>query len=114
MPEASSSDPCEDCGEAPAYANGLCPACIDKMNAPDVGLGNLTKRFYVTVTDGPRYVLALGPFDTHGEALDRVSTVEDYVRERDVRSPWYAFGTGSVEAEEHDCGKLNAELTEAR
>lgn len=70
----------------------------------------ISKRFYVSVLDGSRHVLALGPFDTHAEALDRVGDVEVYVRERDARAPWYAFGTCGVDAERHPRGKLNAAL----
>lgn len=70
-----------------------------------------TDGFYVSVVDGGRIGLALGPFDSHADAEQRVDEVRAYVREHDTspRSAFYAFGTVKV----GDCripGKLNGVL----
>lgn len=55
--------------------------------------------FYVSVFEKPerpdtsRKILALGPFNAHGEALSRVDDVRRYVGQHDRRGHWYAFGT---------------------
>jgi hypothetical protein len=49
--------------------------------------------FYVSVTNGNRKLLALGPFDRHGDALAEVDRVRRFVVDRD-RDGWtYQFGT---------------------
>lgn len=66
-----------------------------------------TRRFYVSVIDGERYGLLLGPFTTHQEALDKVDMVRSACYDIDPRSPWYAFGTCSVGIEDVIEGRLN-------
>jgi len=72
--------------------------------------------YYVTVIDGGRFGLALGPFDTHAEALARVSDVRDYCHAYDNkgRSWFWAYGTSRMErSDDNPTGTLNAALKEA-
>jgi hypothetical protein len=68
--------------------------------------------YYVSVVDGRRYALALGPFDTHAAALERVGPVRDYCNKQSDRAWFYGYGTCRLEpGDEHPPGKLNgAEL----
>lgn len=69
--------------------------------------------YYVTVMDGPRAALALGPFENdHRAALDRVDDVKRLVQERTPRGWFYAFGTSRAESDLGP-GKLNGELVAA-
>ena len=52
--------------------------------------------FYVTVIDGPRKGILLGPYDTHREALDNVSHGRNLAESADPRVAFYAFGTCSA------------------
>jgi len=73
---------------------------------PDTKKGS----YYVSVIDGSRYVLALGPFiNDHQAALDRVDAVRDYVRDHDPRGHFYSFGTARTDSDRP--GKLNAILS---
>jgi hypothetical protein len=64
--------------------------------------------FYVTILDGPRVSLALGPFKRHEDALGRVARVREFVQARDVRAAFYAFGTSKWTGEgSPPAGKLN-------
>jgi hypothetical protein len=54
--------------------------------------------YYVSLVEGPRRGLLLGPFETHQEALGRV---EDGRRRASAADPWLdfaAFGTLRVKA----------------
>jgi hypothetical protein len=66
--------------------------------------------YYVSVVDGRRVALALGPFvDDHAGALEQVARVRDHVRARSDRAWFYSYGTVRCDV---DCGtgRLNAEL----
>jgi hypothetical protein len=68
------------------------PASTQKADAAP---GN----YYVTVRDGERYALLLGPFtNDHQRALDAVEEVRRVAEELDPRASWYAFGTARVDA----------------
>lgn len=56
---------------------------------PDIRPGN----YYVSVVDGKRHALLLGPFAHHVTALDAVDDVRRLAHELDPRAAWYAFGT---------------------
>jgi hypothetical protein len=69
--------------------------------------------YYVSVVDGGRVALALGPFvNDHAAALERVAAVRDYVRGRSDRAWFYSFGTVRSDVD-RGSGRLNAELVEA-
>jgi hypothetical protein len=59
------------------------------MEQPDTKPGN----YYVSVVDGDRYALLLGPFSEHATALDAAPQVAEWAQERDGRAHFYAFGT---------------------
>lgn len=52
--------------------------------------------YYVSVQDGARSALLLGPFPTHQEALDMVEPVRAKGNELDPRAAFYAFGTARL------------------
>mgnify|MGYP001579527873 CR=1 FL=1 len=86
---------------------------VDSKN-PDTRPGP----YYVSVIDGDRYMLLLGPFDTHSEALAAVEPVRKYVMKAyasDLKVIWYAFGTVRIEPDDTKPaypGKLNGELAD--
>lgn len=49
--------------------------------------------FYVSVVDGARSSLLLGPFNTHGAALAHVEPTRRRAVADDPRAHFYAFGT---------------------
>jgi len=54
--------------------------------------------FFVSVADGERRALLLGPYGTHREASRHVRRARKLACGRDPRSHWYAFGTASAPA----------------
>ncbi len=66
--------------------------------------------FYVSVVDGQRFALVLGPFSAHQEAKASVERVRSYVTEHDWRGAFYAYGTSRVRDGELPAGRLNSEL----
>jgi hypothetical protein len=62
--------------------------------------------FYVSVRDGSRYSLLVGPFPAHQEALDMVSAARNAAEQVDSRAFWYSYGTCSLEKGERE-GLLN-------
>lgn len=66
------------------------------------------RAYYVTIIDADRYSLALGPFETHRQALAKVESVNDWVREQGYAgAPWWGFGTSSIDRADARPGKLN-------
>jgi hypothetical protein len=65
--------------------------------------------FYVSVIDGPRYGLLLGPFAEHDQA--HVEAVRTKANELDPRAWFYAFGTCKAKGKEP--GRLNDLFPEA-
>lgn len=64
--------------------------------------------FYVTILDGKRVSLALGPFDSHDEALACVEMVRVYVLEHYTPQAWFwAYGTSKLKEGPYRDGKLN-------
>lgn len=49
--------------------------------------------FYVSVTNGKKYVALAGPYDTHDAALAAVPEARRKAFDADPRAPWYAYGT---------------------
>lgn len=66
--------------------------CPDPQPAP----------YYVSVIDGPRYGLLLGPFPRHEEALAKVEAVRRKACELDGRAHWWGFGTCRVKDPTYD------------
>ena len=66
--------------------------------------------YYVSIVEGERFALAVGPFQTHQEALDMVSSARDIGRELDPKSHFYSWGTCKM-AHGHREGVLNAYLS---
>lgn len=66
--------------------------------------------YYVSVIDGPRRALLLGPFtNDHAAALTMVDKVRTKAEELDPRAVWYAFGTSRMDAGEVRIpGRLNS------
>lgn len=66
---------------------------------------------YVSVVDGQRSGMLLGPFRTRQEAEARVDEVRRYAQERNRDAIWYGFGTSRVTtAREPRPGLLNDHL----
>ena len=63
-------------------------------------------KYYVSVVDGTKFGLLLGPFNTHKEAKRRVEAVREKAYALDERSWFYAFGTCGLK-DHDDPGKLN-------
>jgi hypothetical protein len=68
--------------------------------------------FYVSVIDGSRNGLLLGPFPEHSDAMERVERVRSWVVERDPRAHFYGFGTAALRtsADVARSGRLNGHL----
>ena len=66
--------------------------------------------YYVSVRDGSRWGLLLGPFTEHDEALAWVDRVRAVADEMDPRAPWYAFGTTAMASTYIKPGLLNDRL----
>ena len=75
---------------------------------------HLHAQYYVSVMrDGGEVVLALGPFATHPEALDRVSMVSNVVMDHynpDGRAVFYHYGTVAMPGGYTTPGKLNGQV----
>lgn len=58
--------------------------------------------YYVSIINGSQQALALGPFPTHRQALDKVDTVKAHVLETyDHQGAWFwAYGTARTETYE--------------
>lgn len=52
--------------------------------------------FYVSVIDGRRKGILLGPYETHQDALDNVKRGRELAEEVDCRAAFFAFGTCSA------------------
>lgn len=52
--------------------------------------------FYVSVIDGARTGLLLGPFGTHEEAKANVERGRKLAEKANDRAVWFAFGTASA------------------
>jgi hypothetical protein len=63
------------------------------MIATKEGVNPEPGAYYVSVIDGARYGLLLGPFVWHAAALAWVARVRQAAYDVDPRSHWYAFGT---------------------
>ena len=73
--------------------------------------------YYVSVEDGGRHILALGPYQEHGQALALVDTVRREVLEKwdaGGKAHWYGYGTAVVKHGPFRPGKLNATLGSAQ
>ena len=55
-------------------------------------------KFYVSVINGNRKGLLLGPYDSHQEALDLVEPVRRYIAKIDEWSVFYEFGTAGIDS----------------
>ena len=70
--------------------------------------------YYVSVVDGARYALLLGPFvNDHAAALSRVEAVKKFAQSIDPRAIFYAFGTCRLPGDDTvpiRAGKFNAEF----
>lgn len=54
--------------------------------------------FYVTARDDRgRYTRLSGPYDTHGDALERVRDITNWAMKVDPRAPWYSYGTAAID-----------------
>jgi hypothetical protein len=71
-----------------------------------------TKVFYVSVIDGPKYNILLGPFTTHPQALVMVDSVRRLAGKLDPKSHFYAFGTVGIEVGSSGPGLLNDQFPE--
>ena len=71
--------------------------------------------YYVSLRDGARWNLLLGPFENnHAKALRWVAATKEKACEVDMRAHWYGFGTARVPLEvSPPAGRLNDLLPEA-
>lgn len=63
--------------------------------------------YYTSVVDGPDYGLLLGPFETHGEALEWVDRVRAAAEKANARAVFYAFGSCRAKDSYREPGRLN-------
>jgi hypothetical protein len=74
------------------------------MQTPDTRPG----AYYVTVVDGLKYGVLLGPFiNDHAGALAKVDEVRKKAEELDPRAAFYSFGTARWKTDDLPKGKLN-------
>lgn len=74
----------------------------------DQKVDNQPGHYYVSVIDGPRTGLLLGPFDHHLGALFKVPAVRKQALELDRFAAFYGFGTARVECcDDPPQGRLN-------
>lgn len=81
-------------------------------------------RYYVSVIDPVtsddsdprnRKMLALGPFDTHAQALSLVDAFAAWANEQDARAAFFRFGTARLRDDDTGPvpqGRFNAELSD--
>ena len=62
--------------------------------------------YYTSVVDGSRRCLALGPFRTHGAALQHVDKLRHWMRGRFADACWWSYGTAHDRGQ-HKPGRLN-------
>ena len=62
---------------------------------------------YVSVIDGPRYGLLLGPYPTRREAERNVERARIKAREVNDRAIWYGYGTCRVTTGSPRPGRFN-------
>ena len=63
--------------------------------------------YYVSVRDGDRYGLLLGPFEKHQEALDMVEPARAKAIELNGCAHFYSFGTCRMKCNFNKPGRLN-------
>lgn len=78
---------------------GMCPC---GMSCPD------GRNYYVSVVDGSRFALLLGPFPKHAWALAWVEPVRAWAEAADPRGHFYGFGT--CVSTRTEPGRLNGAL----
>lgn len=78
----------------------------DKPRTVDPQPGN----YYVSVVNGPRFALALGPFPAHQEALDKVDAVRAMAMDRDGFAAFWSYGTVRMRDEYKEPGRWNTAL----
>ena len=78
----------------------------EDIQAPDTAPGP----YYVSIVDGGRLCLALGPFRTHAPAIAAVSPVRTYCNRMDGRCHFMTFGTVRVTDGTDTPGRLNDRL----
>lgn len=66
--------------------------------------------FYVSVIDGTRKGLLLGPYDTHEAALANVDRAKAEAEAVDPFAHFYAFGTSRLAGNHLPAGRLNDRL----
>ena len=74
----------------------------------DEPIDNQPGHYYVSVVDGPRHGLLLGPFDHHLSALLRVPSVKREAYKIDPKAAFYGFGTARIDrCDDPPQGRLN-------
>lgn len=66
------------------------------MKYSDVYSPSMDRLFYVSVDDGSRKGILLGPYGSHQEACDNVDRGSALAEAADPRAAFYAFGTCST------------------
>jgi len=62
--------------------------------------------YYVSVENNGSYRLLSGPYDTHSEALSRVSLARRVSERHDAKAVWYGFGTTRMKPDYNKPGIL--------
>ncbi len=76
---------------------------------PEVECDPRPGRYFVSMVDGNRRALLLGPLPTHREALDKVEAVRAKAEELNPWAAFYAFGTARLHDDAPDMvGRLNS------
>lgn len=80
---------------------------VTALYHPSETVDNRPGSYYVSIIDGTRFSLALGPFSTHAEALGKVEVVRRYVSDHYAEGWFYAYGTCRLEVSDRP-GVLNS------
>ena len=80
---------------------------VHRSDAAEVEPDSAPGPYYVSVRDGERFALLLGPFETHREALAMVEPVRVKAVDFNRFAHFYSFGTCRVKSEYRKPGRLN-------
>ena len=105
MPNSTTIVPTEPTKQRQFSMEGA-PNCVDCGPVVNPEPGN----YYVSVVNGRKFRLLLGPFTNHATALAHVRTTRDYACRVDPQAHWYAFGTVGLHADDVRPGILNEHL----
>lgn len=71
------------------------------------------KGYFVSMINGKRTALLVGPYATHQEALAMVDKAKEKAIQLNLWCVFYTFGTCKIESDSLPTGKLNEQLEAA-